>query len=126
MILRNNLYRVVKAEDITGGRLYSLELLPNCPIYAAHFPGLPVTPGVCLLLLGKELLEETTGKTLHLSEVKNAKFLSVVSPIHDRQIECLVGKTALSESGKSIEAQVTLRSAQETKAKMSFACDIAQ
>ena len=126
MILRNNLYRITKAEDTTGGRLYTLELLPDCPIYAAHFPGMPVTPGVCLLLLGKELLEDTLGKSLRLSEVKNAKFLSVVSPIHDKQIECLVGKTALAEDGKSAEAQVTLRTSQETKAKMSFVCDIAQ
>lgn len=126
MILRNNLYRITKAEDTTGGRLYTLELLPDCPIYTAHFPGMPVTPGVCLLLLGKELLEDTLGKSLRLSEVKNAKFLSVVSPIHDKQIECLIGKTALAEDGKSAEAQVTLRTPQETKAKMSFVCDIAQ
>lgn len=101
MILRNNLYRVTKAEDTTGGRLYTLELQPDCPIYAAHFPGLPVTPGVCLLLLGKELLEDTLEKPLRLSEVKNAKFLSVVSPINDKQIECPSERPHLQRTGKA-------------------------
>ncbi len=126
MTLKDNLYRITRTESTPDCTRYMLELLPSCPIYTAHFPGMPVTPGVCLLMLAKELLEDTLRKRLRLAEVKNAKFLSVVSPVSDKALYCVIGETAFSEDGTSVQAQVTLATTEETKAKMSFTCDIAQ
>lgn len=48
MQLRNNLYTVTekKVDGLTG--YFELALTPSCFIYQAHFPGEPITPGVCM------------------------------------------------------------------------------
>lgn len=55
-------------------------------IYKAHFPGKPITPGVCIIAMVTELLEHKLGMQLQLSQVKNLKFISPISPIDDPQV----------------------------------------
>ena len=49
-------------------------------IYAAHFPGNPITPGACTLQMVGELAEEVVGKPLQLSCAKNVKYLAPLTP----------------------------------------------
>ncbi len=123
MILKNNLYHIVGQSSPADGLVsYSVALHADSPIYAAHFPGMPVTPGVCLLMLGKELLGEATGHQLELVEVKNAKFLSVVSPVADEHVSCVLRKVVEDESQHEVQAQITFSTDIETKAKISIKC----
>lgn len=50
------------------------------PVFAGHFPGQPVVPGVCMLQLVEELLEQALGMSLQLKEAGNLKFLHVIDP----------------------------------------------
>ncbi|MCM1040963.1 MAG: hypothetical protein NC396_00860 [Bacteroides sp.] len=52
----------------------------NHAIYAAHFPEKPITPGVCLIQICKEIMEREAGHPLFVSLVKNVKFLQIVEP----------------------------------------------
>ncbi len=123
MILKNNLYHIVSQSGIADEQAtYSVVLHADSPIYAAHFPGMPVTPGVCLLMLGKELLADATGCQLRLVEVKNAKFLSVVSPVTDEQVNCTLRKVVKDDALHEVEAQITISTDIETKAKLSIKC----
>lgn len=122
MILKNNLYHITHSEQSAEGADFTLQLHKECFIYAAHFPEMPVTPGVCLLLMAKELLEEVVGQKLDLVEVKNAKFLAVVNPTLDAQLTCSLRKlTADNETG-TVQVQATLKTATEVKAKLSIVC----
>ena len=49
-------------------------------IYKGHFPGKPITPGVCMIGAVVELLSQATGKTLQLAKANNIKYLSMMSP----------------------------------------------
>ena len=49
-------------------------------IFAGHFPGQPVVPGVCMLEIVKELLQGQLNKTLLLINARNVKFLKFVTP----------------------------------------------
>ena len=42
-------------------------------VYAGHFPGNPITPGVCMIGAVVELLSQATGHTLRLAKVNNTK-----------------------------------------------------
>ena len=53
----------------------------ECEVFQAHFPGQPITPGVCILQMVTELLEDCTGRQLAVTRVKNAKFLTVLTPV---------------------------------------------
>lgn len=50
------------------------------PIYAGHFPGQPVTPGVCLIHTATELLSKAAGRVLRLSGARQIKFLQMHTP----------------------------------------------
>ena len=79
MILKNALYRIVSAD--TDTKSLCVELMPDHVIYRAHFPDNPITPGVCIIQMATELLQEfeTCEWTLH--SVSNAKFLSIINPL---------------------------------------------
>ena len=49
-------------------------------VFKGHFPGNPVTPGVGMMQIIKELTEEITGKKLFLSTASNVKFMALINP----------------------------------------------
>ena len=50
-MLCDNLYTLLSLETTQQGCLAQIRLLPESPIYAAHFKGMPVTPGACCIVL---------------------------------------------------------------------------
>ena len=72
MILKNNLYKI-SASNIEE-KSFNLELVPDCVIYQAHFPEQPITPGVCIIQIANELLNELLQSEYKLTTVSNAKF----------------------------------------------------
>ncbi len=131
MLLKDNLYTVVETEvkpSATGEMgapheaRFLLRLHPDHVIYQAHFPGEPITPGVCIVQIGKELLEMLTGWPLEITKVKNVKFLSVVSPRETVSVTYVFKKVEASEDGSEVKAQVSVMVDEEVKAKVSFIC----
>jgi len=59
---------------------YIVSFNPAHSIYAGHFPGQPVTPGVCLLEVATELLTAATGIPLRLMGARQVKFLQMHPP----------------------------------------------
>jgi 3-hydroxyacyl-[acyl-carrier-protein] dehydratase len=59
----------------------------NHPIYQGHFPGNPVVPGVCQIQMVKELVEKVVRQPLNLRESDNIKFLSMINPVLNPQLE---------------------------------------
>lgn len=82
---------------------FNVILNPDHLIYKAHFPGQPVTPGVCILQMIQELLSEEMGIPLFINKIKNAKFTSMISPLDDRRISVLFSSVTSEDSG--IKAQ---------------------
>ncbi len=130
MLLRNNLYTVTHKEvDGLKGH-FVLALNPSCFIYQAHFPGEPITPGVCIVQMGKELLEDLLEENLQkkvgleISKVKNVKFLSVISPNESTAITYQMKKVEMSEDGSEMKAQMVITSGEEAKAKISLVLSV--
>lgn len=62
------------------GDTFRIGLRAESAVYAAHFPGRPVTPGACLVELCCQLAERVAGRALVLEVAPNAKFLRPVTP----------------------------------------------
>lgn len=125
MQLKNKLYTITAKEtDGKTSATFELRLDPECFIYKAHFPGQPITPGVCIVQTAKELLEEMTGKALDIVFAKNVKFLSVVTPADSPTLVYNINKMAWSEDGQEVKAQMAVSSSTEAKAKVSLVCRI--
>ena len=103
-MLRGILYELVQADDLGA----TVRLLPDSAVHAGHFPGYPITPGVCLVQIALELIEEMAGQAGHddkknqaghddkigrLVAAKNIKFTSPVFPAEGSELRFnLTGK----------------------------------
>ncbi|WP_314951346.1 hypothetical protein [Tannerella forsythia] len=79
-MLNNTFYTIRKRTDTEGGVDYRVSLNVSHVIYEAHFPGNPVTPGVCIIQMIKELVEAYRDTTFLLRTIKNVKFMKVIDP----------------------------------------------
>lgn len=79
-MLNNTFYIIRKRTDTEGGVDYRVLLNASHVIYEAHFPGNPVTPGVCIIQMVKELVEAYRDTTFLLRTIKNVKFMKVIDP----------------------------------------------
>jgi len=80
-MLNNSLYKINSFSNEEGKLEIGFELDPHHPIFDGHFPGQPVLPGVCMIQIFKELIEEASGYKLFLTDAGACKFLSMVDPI---------------------------------------------
>ena len=80
MRLINDLFEVVSTKQGEDNYQCQVKFNPEHRIYKAHFPGNPITPGVCLMQIGEEILEEKNGKQLQLSVVKTIRFKKIIGP----------------------------------------------
>ena len=122
MKLNKNLYNILNKETDGEVPTYTISLLPSCVIYAAHFPGMPITPGVCQIQIVKELLEDNLNKALTIQGVRNAKFVSVLSP-ENKSIKVILSKIKLE--GNQYKALAVITDEQNTYAKISLQTVIA-
>lgn len=120
MILKNQLYQIEYSQESDGKKQFTISLLKECPIYRAHFPGQPITPGVCIVQIAQELLGQVVGHTLEISEVKNVKFLHVLSPIDNPVVDIVF--TAIETSGESVSAKAEVKEATTMFTTVSFVC----
>lgn len=103
------------------GQRYVIELNAGHCIYGAHFPGHPVTPGVCLVQMVQELLSHTMECRLYTRSIRNVKFVSIVSPLTDARIAVTV--TKLEQENGQINVQARIEGADDSSrqfAKMSL------
>ena len=67
--------------------LATITLNKNHEIFKAHFPGNPVTPGVCMMRVVKEILEKITGKKLVLTKSGDIKFTALINPFENENLD---------------------------------------
>ena len=69
-MLLDNFYTILSSES-SDSTIWTIqiELNPKHPIYQGHFPGHPVVPGVCLLQLIKECVEDIRQQKLQVTQV---------------------------------------------------------
>ena len=121
MRLHNSLYTIQSKQSQDDAAQYVLILSAEHEIYKAHFPGQPITPGVCLLQIAKELLEDNSGASLEIQQIKNVKFLSVVSPIDQTRVTFDLNHIVVLPKEIECRAQVKSEDGQQL-AKLSFKC----
>ena len=119
MKLKNNLYRILRFED----NVFTIELIRDNIIYRSHFPEFPITPGVCIIQIGGELLAEAYNKPLELKQVSNAKFLSVIDPDVTKEVSYVIKKavTEIIDGEERIKALFEVRNSDMIFSKLSLA-----
>lgn len=119
MVFRNNLYFIDSVARSENGVSYEIHLNADHIIYKAHFPGEPITPGVCILQMGIELLVDAVNSDLEISSVKNVKFLSI---LHPDCVPVFVKVHNITVADAAVKAQVDFLTADTPIAKLSLLC----
>jgi len=96
MKLLGTMFSLIRHDTQTG--IYSLSPVVEHFIYKAHFPGYPITPGVCILKIIGELLCIHLEKKVVLLEVKNIKFVSPVIPNPDSVVDVFFQKIDINDT----------------------------
>ena len=77
-----------KAEN--GSFTANILLNKDHDIFKGHFPGNPVTPGVCMMQIIKELTEEFIGRKLFLKTASNVKFMAIINPFETPELKLIL------------------------------------
>lgn len=80
-MLLKDFYQIQIIDKISDTK-YVAQILLNekHDVFKGHFPGNPVTPGVCMMQIIKELVQNITGFSLQLKSSSNVKFMALINP----------------------------------------------
>lgn len=80
MVLKD-FYKVLSLEKIDEQKYVVLIIVnEKHDVFKGHFPGNPIMPGVCMMQIIKELVEQITEKTLMMQHLSNVKFMTLINP----------------------------------------------
>jgi 3-hydroxyacyl-[acyl-carrier-protein] dehydratase len=79
-VLLNDFYTTSDFEQTGGDITCRIMFNAGHAIFGGHFPDHPVVPGVCMMEIVKEMLQQQLGKPLMLSTAGNVKFLQLITP----------------------------------------------
>ena len=93
-------------ETAPGEYAATVTLNATHPLYAGHFPGNPVVPGVCTLQIIKECCEQAIGRRLMTSRIASCKFTSIIRPDIDNRLEIALALSTDAENNWNCRAEV--------------------
>jgi len=119
-MLKDDFYTLMETStDTDGSYVCKVRWNATHEIYQAHFPGNPITPGACIVQIGKELSEWLNGYLLMITEIKNLKFLNVIIPHEFPEVNFQLAFTC-NEEDKTLSAKILVFSGEMIFAKCSI------
>jgi 3-hydroxyacyl-[acyl-carrier-protein] dehydratase len=98
MILLNDFFTIQDKVSSETEIWAEVRINANHKIFEGHFPNQPVVPGVCMMQMIKEILEQVIGKETNLVQAADMKFLAVINPLENNLIHASI-KYSTGESG---------------------------
>ena len=92
-MLAGHFYTIRSIENKPGSTKAVLELNTAHAIFKGHFPQQPVVPGVCMMQIIKELVEQSIEFPLNLVRADEMKFLAIIDPVANNIIEAALKYT---------------------------------
>jgi len=89
----------------TGTIIARISINAKHPLFKGHFPGQPVTPGVALIEIIRQILSSALNKNLMMTEAREIKFISAVIPTNITELDLSV---EYSEEAEKINASCVI------------------
>ncbi len=115
-MLLNGFYEIISQTENDGELITSVHFNSRHEIYKAHFPGNPITPGVCIVQILKNIVCEKFEKDMVFSPVTNIKFLNVINPEETPEVDFNVKYTLVDEK---VKVNVTVADSAKIYTKLS-------
>lgn len=114
----DNLFVTQSITETENGFEAVVHCNPGHPVYKAHFPGNPITPGACLLQTADVLMQQKMGRPLFLKASKNIKYLSILVPEEGKEVKYRF--TNVTENETECKAQIVIADENTVYTKMSL------
>lgn len=98
MILLNDFFRIENVQHSNSEVNATVIINAKHKIFEGHFPNQPVVPGVCMLQMIKEILEQVFGYATNLPAAADLKFLAIIDPTQNNRVQATI-KYTLGENG---------------------------
>lgn len=118
-MLIEGLYTVTRTGQEGDRITASVHLDEHHAVFKGHFPDQPVMPGVCTLQIVQELLEQHLGRPLRLSRASNIKFMALIDPRVDPDLDFELAH-APTEQGVKVTAKVHFKETLAVKLSAEF------
>ncbi|SFK27050.1 3-hydroxyacyl-[acyl-carrier-protein] dehydratase [Porphyromonadaceae bacterium KH3CP3RA] len=89
------------------------------PLFAGHFPGMPIVPGVCLLNVVKRAVSQKLDREVSFWKIRECKFLSAINPMENKVFDIEFGLTGEQE----VRAAVFIGDTRCMKLKVTLSCE---
>jgi 3-hydroxyacyl-[acyl-carrier-protein] dehydratase len=86
-MLHNDFYFVLSKTGADDNLSASIRFNNDHAIFKGHFPTIPIVPGVCMMQIVRELVEQATNTSLMISAGDNIKFLHVIDPREHENVQ---------------------------------------
>ena len=118
-MLENDFYTITNLQAKDGLANAALEINAGHKIFEGHFPGQPVTPGVCMMQMIKEITEKIVGSKTQLIRADEMKFLSIIDPQKNNHIRAEI-KYSITDDKVTVVASLLKDAVIHFKFKGSF------
>lgn len=115
MVLENSYFTVLERSDVEGGVRFRVRMEEGHEVYRGHFPGNPVSPGVCNMQMVRECAEMVSGVRLRFVKIGQYRLMGVIAPGRYPEVEVTV---AMSEAGGEWELRATVTGGEEVLIQM--------
>lgn len=86
-MLLENFYKLQKLDNLDANKYEAyIHLNKDHDIFKGHFPDNPVTPGVCMVQIIKDLTSQAKGVKLSMVSSNNIKFMAVINPENNPEL----------------------------------------
>lgn len=119
-MLANDFYKVLERDTDDQQLNIRIELNPAHDIFKGHFPNNPVTPGVCMLQIFKELIEDHLQLSLLITECTNVKFMAIINPQIHPFLNLSINCNAIDDNAFKVKASATFESTNALKLSMTL------
>ena len=85
-MLKNQLYIINKLQHEDQQVVADIALNSDSEIFKGHFPDVAVLPGVSMMQMVKEILEEALDEQLKIDAAAQLKYLQMVNPLDRREL----------------------------------------
>lgn len=86
-MLKDDFFSIINHTATEFKADFTIALNSNHSIYKAHFPNNPITPGVCIVQIAKELFSFFKQKDCIIKKMKSVKFINPIVPVVHNTID---------------------------------------
>ena len=105
-MFEDDLYKVISRDIDNKTATFNIEINKEHHIFDGHFPDNAVMPGVCSLMIIRNLASEIIEKAMHYSQISDCKFVSAILPKECNLIEVRVSLIELDNDEYKINSTI--------------------